>query len=116
MTLEADQAVQEARFAGACQDQHAGRPAPSWGGLAKGNQSSRNKCRFLIKVTGWGPGAWGPGLGAGPQAPWVVKKSPGGRQAKGWETVETAAAEVGAWRQAGTGYPPYPAPGPPPRF
>ena len=31
MTLEADQAVQEARFAGACQDQHAGRPAPSLG-------------------------------------------------------------------------------------
>ena len=29
VNLEADQAVQEARFAGACQDQHAGRPAPN---------------------------------------------------------------------------------------
>ena len=64
MTLEADQAVQEARFAGACQDQHAGRPAP---GLAKGNQSCNkpNTC-FLIKFTGW-PGSQGlgaQGLGA----------------------------------------------------
>ena len=31
MNLEADQAVQEARFAGACQDQHAGRSAPNLG-------------------------------------------------------------------------------------
>ena len=59
--------MQEARFAGACQDQHAGRPAPSLG--------------------------------------WP------GRQAKGWEMAETAAAEVGAWREAaGTGYPPLPPP------
>ena len=100
MTLEADQAVQEASFAGACLDQHAGRPAPS---------------------LGW-PGKQGyglvPGLGAGasralrarkpPPFFVVLKKSPGGRQAKGWETAETAAAEVGAWREAGTGYPPYP--------
>ena len=60
---------------------------------------------------GLGPGfagAWGP-------APQKLRlnfrrseKSPGGRQAKGWETAETAAAEVGAWREAGTGYPPYP--------
>ena len=70
------------------------------------------------------PGAWGPGLGAGASRglgpglsePWanfsqcfVVLKSP---LAKGWETAETAAAEVG--REAGTGYPPYPTP--PPRF
>ena len=62
MTLEADHAVQEARFAGACQDQHAGRPAPSlaWGGLAKGNQSCNKpkQVSFLerksIKVTGPG--------------------------------------------------------------
>ena len=40
----------------------------------------------------------------------VLKKSLGGKQAKGWETAETAAAEVGAWREAGTGYPPYPPP------
>ena len=73
--------------------------------------TSRNKCRFLIKVTGWGPGSQIPGgrgvrLGAGPGR----EKSPSGRQAKGWETAETAAAEVGAWRETGTGYPPYPAP------
>ena len=36
------------------------------------------------------------------------EKSPGGRQAKGWETAETAAAEVGAGQEAGTGYPPTP--------
>ena len=71
MTLEADQAVQEARFAGACQDQHAGRPAPSLGWPGERSATSRNKCRFLkrksIKVTGPGArvGAWGPGFGAG---------------------------------------------------
>ena len=68
------------------------------------------------------PGAWGPGLqdlGAwgsaalklpvfwGPGLEGSAEKSPGGRQAKGWETAETAAAEVGAWREAGT-YPPPP--------
>ena len=26
--------------------------------------------------------------------------------AKGWESAETAAADVGAWQEAGTGYPP----------
>ena len=138
MTLEADQAVQEARFAGACQDQHAGRPAPSlgWPGERKSN-----KCRFLkgnqsrlrrlgpsfqgLGAQGLWPGPprpWGRGLqGLGARAPMlglgffiVVKKSLGGRQAKGWETAETAAAE--AWREAGTGYPPYPPPpGPFPR-
>ena len=49
----------------------------------------------------------------GPGPPWaqprrshsffvVLKKSLGGRQAKGREMAETAAAEVGAWREAGT--------------
>ena len=84
MNLEADQAVQEARFAGACQDQHAGRPAPNLGGLAKGNQSCNKpkQVSFLetkpIKVTGsgarvcrgLGPRAWGRGLqGLGPGPP-----------------------------------------------
>ena len=36
--------------------------------------------------------------GLGPRS----EKSPGGKQVKGWETAETAAAEVGAWREAGT--------------
>ena len=78
MTLEADQAVQEARFAGACQDQHAGRPAPSlgWPGERKSivqqAETSVVTGRKSIKVTG--PGArifraWGPGLGAGKRGP-----------------------------------------------
>ena len=75
MNLEADQAVQEARFAGACQDQHAGRPAPNleWPGERKSIETSvvsRNK-------TNQGYGAWGPGsqgleaqgLGPGPPGP-----------------------------------------------
>ena len=92
--------------------------------------------RFGLRAGAWGPGpqglgarapaAWGPGpqgLGAGPQSGWGQKlpvfrhseKSPGGGLAKGWESAETAAADVGAWREAGTGYPPYP-PTPPPAF
>ena len=67
MTLEADEAVQEARFAGACQDQHAGRPAP---GLAKRQQSCNKpkQVSFPYQGYGLGPGflgAWGPGLAAG---------------------------------------------------
>ena len=113
MNLEADQAVQEARFAGACQDQHAGRPAPNlgWPGERKSivqqaetSVVSRNETNQAGFCRGLGPRAWGWGLQAlGPK-----KKPSGGRQAKGWETAETAAKEVGAWREAGTGYPPYP--------
>ena len=107
VTLEADQAVQEASFAGACQDQHAGRPAPSLGWPGE-NQSCMKGNQAPARV---------PGLGGTPERLpnsvchlffVILKKSPGGRQAKGWETAETAAAEVGAWREAGTGYPPYP--------
>ena len=67
MNLEADQAVQEARFAGACQDQHAGRPAPNLGW--PGDQSCNKPKQVLTNRYGaLGPGfagAWGPGLGAG---------------------------------------------------
>ena len=128
--------MQEARFAAACQDQHAGRPALGlgWPGKRKSivqQAETSVVSKEIIKVTGPGPefsGAWGPGLGAGASrtfGAWsdqffvVLKKSFGGRQAKGWETAETAAAEVGAWREAGTGYPAYPPlprPPPPPRF
>ena len=69
----------EARFAGACQDKHAGRPAPiAWGGLAKGNQSvqqAKARVDFLVgtwrkeisrcnkpRLRGLGPEACGPGL------------------------------------------------------
>ena len=72
MNLEADQAVQEARFAGACQDQHAGRPAPNLGWPGERKSIVRNKCRFSkrnqsrLRGLGLGfAGAWGPGLGAG---------------------------------------------------
>ena len=80
-------------------------------------------CRGLGPgVTGaWGPGpsGFGPGLpdGARPKAAGPVfrhsEKSPGEGLAKGWESAETAAADVGAWREAGTGYPPLPPPPPP---
>ena len=51
----------------------------------------------------------GYGVGAGLQDQFfVVLKNLLVGQAKGWETAETAAAEAGAWREAGTGYPPSP--------
>ena len=61
------------------------------------------------------PGACGPGL----QGAWgqtsqitIFRKPPGGRLAKAWVSAETAASEVGTWRETKPGYPPYP----PPRF
>ena len=69
---------------------------------------------------GRGPrlGLGGPVTGAcgpGPQAQWPKtelfrrsEKSPGRGLAKGWESAETAAADVGVWREAGTGYRPPP--------
>ena len=76
----------------------------------------------LLRAGAWGPGpqglgarapaAWGPGLQEawGPRQPVFrhSEKPPGGGLAKGWESAETAAADVGAWREAGTGYPSYP--------
>ena len=38
----------------------------------------------------------------------IFSNSPGHRLLKGWESAETAAAEVGAWRETDTGYPPVP--------
>ena len=65
-----NQAVQEARFAGACQDQHAGRPAPSLGWPGEGKRLGRFGAR-ASRGLGLGPGppgAWGPGQGLGAQA------------------------------------------------
>ena len=72
------------------------------------------------------PRAWGPalqGLGAfSPQKPpkplslRFFCKPPGGSLAKAWVSAETAASEVGTWRETKPGYPPYPPPLPPPRF
>ena len=88
---------------------------------------SLSRLRARLGHGSQGPGAQG--LGPGPPRPGppeqhhpsffvVLKTSPGGRQAKGWETAETAAEEVGAWGEAGTGYPPSPPPPPrpPPAF
>ena len=71
--------VQEARFAGACQDQHAGRPAPSlgWPGESKSiGATSRGKRRFS-KISWWVKGnqsvqqakVTGLGAGLGPRPP-----------------------------------------------
>ena len=69
----------------------------------------------LVRAPGLGlgrPGPWGPGpqgLGAWGRA-WKQplfrrsEKSRGRGLARGWESAETAAADVGAWREAGTGY------------
>ena len=51
------------------------------------------------------PEACGPGF----QGAW----GPGGSLAKAWVSAETAASEVGTWRETKPGYPPYP---PPPPF
>ena len=79
-------------------------------------------------------GAWGPGpqgLGPGPPGAWGLfptkttnlsklrffRKPPGGSLAKAWVSAETAASEVGTWRETRPGYPPYPPPPPtPPAF
>ena len=72
MNLEADQAVQEARFAGACQDQHAGRPAPDlgWPGERKSIVQQAETSVVSRNETNQGYGAWGPGSrrGLGPRA------------------------------------------------
>ena len=47
----------------------------------------------------------------------IFRKPPGGSLAKAWVSAETAASEVGTWRETKPGYPPYPvwgrAPSPP---
>ena len=123
MNLGADQAVQDARFAGACQDQHAGRRAPNlgWPGERKSivqqaetsEKRNQSRLRGLARVPrGLGPRASGRGLqGLGVVAfrPWA---SFGCRS----EKLVMACRGGGAWREAGTGYTP-PAPPPPhPRF
>ena len=71
-------------------------------------------------------GAWGPGLqglGPGPPGAWAFspqkppkplklrffRKPPGGSLAKAWVSAETAALEVGTWRETKPGHPhPFP--------
>ena len=60
-----------------------------------------------------GPRAWGPAH----QRPLKLRffrEPPGGSLAKAWVSAETAASEVGTWRETKPGYPPYPPPPPPP--
>ena len=67
----------------------------------------------------WGPGPQGLGPGPSPQKPpkplklRFFGKRPGGSLAKAWVSAETAASEVGTWRETKPGYPPYPPPLPP---
>ena len=69
----------------------------------------------------WGPAHQGPGAFS-PQKPpkppklRFFRKPPGGSLAKAWVSAETAASEVGTWRETKPGYPPYPPPPPPPHF
>ena len=46
----------------------------------------------------------------------IFRKPPGGSLAKAWVSAETAASEVGTWRETKPGYPPYPPPPHPPAF
>ena len=58
----------------------------------------------------WGPAHQGPGAFS-PQKPPKLRffrKPPGGSLAKAWVSAETAASEVGTWRETKPGYPPYP--------
>ena len=68
-------------------------------------------------------GAWGPGpqgLGPGPPGAWGLfptkTKNSWSKPGEGVVSAETAASEVGTWRETKPGYPPYPPPHPPPRF
>ena len=120
--------MQEARFAGACQDQHAGRPAPSLGwpgerksiGATNREKATEPRLQGLGPGQGLGPRAWGRGLqklrarglqGHGAQATRAAcpnchlpaffrrsEKSPGRRKAKGWAT-----GQVSTSVHAGTG-------------
>ena len=87
---------------------------------------------FLTGMQGsgacWGLGPGPPGLGARPTrglGPFphknhqtsqitIFRKPPAGSLAKAWVSAETAASEVGTWRETKPGYPPYPPPPPPP--
>ena len=66
-----------------------------------------------VRVAGSRP--QGPSRGLGPFPPPPLKlrffrKPPGGSLAKAWVSAETAASEVGTWRETKPGYPPYPPP------
>ena len=84
--------MQEARFAGACQDQHAGRPAPSlgWPGERKSIGATSRQASFLknllvgerksVGATSLGGAGASRGLGPGPPGAW----GPGHHTAWAW--------------------------------
>ena len=57
-----------------------------------------------------GPGAFSPQKPPKPLKLRFFRKPPGGSLAKAWVSAETAASEVGTWRETKPGYPPYPPP------
>ena len=59
-----------------------------------------------------GPGAFSPQKHTQTSQITIFRKPPGGSLAKAWVSAETAASEVGTWRETKPGYPPYP-PAPP---
>ena len=101
--------------------------------LRKPSNANKLKTRFAgsqpVRVAGSRPqgpvgqvsrGLGGPGpqgLGPGPPGAWATtqtsqipirRKPPGGSLAKAWVSAETAASEVGTWRETKPGYPPPP--------
>ena len=86
-----------------CKLQRLGAPAglgrPGLGARAHGARAPRASPRGL-----------GPGRRAADPKLSSFSSFCGRGLAKGWESAETAAADVGAWREAGTGYPPTPPP------
>ena len=87
MTPEPDQAMQEARFAGACQDQHAGRPAPSlgWPGERKSIvQQAETSVVSLSRLRAEKDSWWeaGEGVGDGRLKRLPRRWGPGGKRAR----------------------------------
>ena len=65
----------------------------------------------------WGPAHLGPFPHKNHQTSQItIFRKPGTSLAKAWVSAETAASEVGTWRETKPGYPPYPPPHPPADF
>ena len=76
--------------------------------LAKPSNAPRSaQARVLVRVAVQAPGGLGPGI------PTKTTQTSQILLAKAWVSTETAASEVGTWRETKPGYPPYPPPPPP---
>ena len=71
----------------------------------------RKKKKTCLQGPAWGPGPQG--CGPGPPGAWAQTSLFANLLAKAWVSAETAASEVGTWRETKPGYPPYPPPAPP---